>query len=942
MTTEYHSQYWATALTVNGKIGTLESLSRSISNARVDLNPHQVEAALFAMRSPLSKGVILGDEVGLGKTVEAGLVIAQYWAARHRKILLVMPATLRKQWQQEMEEKFSIPSVILEGPTFKAMQKAGQHNPLRQQDKLVICSYHFASAKADEIRLAGFDLVVIDEAHRMRNVYKTDNKMAKRISSAVQDATKLLLTATPLQNSLLELYGLTSVIDPHIFGDRRSFQQQFVRNNDENLRNATLRQRLRPVLNRTLRSQVLEYIRYTKRIPVTQDFTPTDDEQAVYDRVSAYLQRDRLIALPNAQRQLMTLVLRKLLASSSFAISGTLRGFVDRLEAKKDALEALQEEFDGLGELQDEWVDDDLYEELRTIDPVELENELAELREYADLASRIQTNAKGDALLAGLEKAFEQTSELGAKRKAVIFTESRRTQNYICELLAENGYDGEIVQINGSNNDPGSKAVYKAWLERHAGSDKISGSKTADMKAAIVEEFRDRATILVATESAAEGVNLQFCSLLINYDLPWNPQRIEQRIGRCHRYGQEHDVVVVNFLNRRNAADRRVFQLLNEKFNLFSGVFGSSDEVLGALESGVDLEKRIAELYQTCRTSGEIETAFDALQSELEDQIQTKMQDAKKALLDNFDDEVSARFKVHRDQAVANLNERQKWLLNLAKFELSEAATFDPEQPRFEYHGDVADGGIYDFRWPLADADRAHFFRQDHPLAENAIRASLERDLPPTHLTFNYSNYNAVISALDGLVGKSGWMSLTKMSVTSVETEEFAIFSAVSDDGTVLDDDLCQKLFAIPAQANGDVDHGAGTVMLQSVKNARIGELREEIEIRNADYFDEEITKLDSWADDMKFGLEQEIKDLDKEIRETRKQAGLVQTLSDKLECRKQVKALEDKRNRKRKELFEAQDSIDEKRNGLIEAVERQLQSSYDEITIFTVRWEIV
>ena len=137
------------------------------------------------------------------------------------------------------------------------------------------------------------------------------------------------------------------------------------------------------------------------------------------------------------------------------------------------------------------------------------------------------------------------------------------------------------------------------------------------MRSALVDYFRDEGRIMIATEAGAEGINLQFCSLVVNYDLPWNPQRIEQRIGRCHRYGQKHDVVVVNFLNRKNEADQRVFELLSEKFQLFEGVFGASDEVLGAIESGVDFEKRIADIYQHCRQTEEIKAAFDQLQLEL-------------------------------------------------------------------------------------------------------------------------------------------------------------------------------------------------------------------------------------------------------------------------------------------------------------------------------------
>src|SRR5208283_831747 len=184
-------------------------------------------------------------------------------------------------------------------------------------------------------------------------------------------------------------------------------------------------------------------------------------------------------------------------------------------------------------------------------------------------------------------------------------------------LLADSPFSSGIVLFNGSNNDEGSKQIYANWLQRHQGTDRVTGSKSADMRSALVDYFRERGQIMIATEAGAEGINLQFCSLVVNYDLPWNPQRIEQRIGRCHRYGQKHDVVVVNFLNRNNEADQRVFRLLAEKFSLFEGVFGASDEVLGAIESGVDFEKRIAAIYQRCRTPAEIKASFDQLQLEL-------------------------------------------------------------------------------------------------------------------------------------------------------------------------------------------------------------------------------------------------------------------------------------------------------------------------------------
>lgn len=250
MSTPYHSMYWASLLSLKGSASRIEALTRPISNARVDLNPHQVDAALFAFRSPFSKGVLLADEVGLGKTIEAGIVIAQRWAERRRRILLILPASLRKQWMQELEEKFFLPSLLMESRNFNQMRKEGKENPLDQEDRIVICSYPFAAAKADEIRRLPWALVVIDEAHRLRNVYKKDNKIARALAGALASTPKLLLTATPLQNNLMELYGLVSFIDPHIFGDGDSFREQFTRTDASATKFAFLRQRIKPVCTR--------------------------------------------------------------------------------------------------------------------------------------------------------------------------------------------------------------------------------------------------------------------------------------------------------------------------------------------------------------------------------------------------------------------------------------------------------------------------------------------------------------------------------------------------------------------------------------------------------------------------------------------------------------------------------------------------------------------
>jgi adenine-specific DNA-methyltransferase len=942
VTTPYHSLYWAHRLTLRGSGSSVAGISRSIASARVDLNPHQVDAALFAVRAPLAHGVILADEVGLGKTIEAGIVIAQKWAERRRRILLILPATLRKQWQQELAEKFGLPSEIMESAIFNAARRSGATNPLDHAGTIIACSYQFAAAKASEIACVPWDLVVIDEAHRMRNVYRPASKIARAIADAIQDRQTLMLTATPLQNSLMELYGLVSVIDPHVFGDERSFRERFVRQGtDENARDVLLRERLRPLCTRTLRKQVLEYIRFTRRIPITQEFTPSAAEHRLYELVSAYLQRDTLMALPVSQRALMTLVLRKLLASSTFAIAGTLRKLVTRLGTTTgDATDDLVDDFEALDELTDEWPEESPSPEQATKKAV-TELTLAEMRElqdYAELAESITENAKGQALLKVLRTALNKAQSLGGSRKAVVFTESRRTQRYLLELLNQNGYADDIVLMNGTNTDPASKEIYRRWIDRHAGSGLASGSRSADTKAAIVEEFRDHASILIATESVAEGVNLQFCSLVVNYDLPWNPQRVEQRIGRCHRYGQQHDVVVVNFVNLRNAADQRVYELLAQKFKLFDGVFGASDEVLGALGSGMDLERRIAQVYQDCRTENQINTAFDQLQLALEDQIQARMASTRDALFANFDDEVQKRLQVYRDEAEAALDERQRWLLDLTRAELNGDAEFETDAPRFRYAGPLGPSGWYNLDWRDAAARDDIFYKLEERLASTLVDRVLQRDLRPAVLHLNYDAYGAAVSALAPLRGKSGMLDLTKLTTSSLQQEEFLLLSGCTIEGEEIDQDICEKLLALPARISEGECAGIDDA-IRATRERRIATARAEVTARNRKYFEEELEKLERWVDDMHLSLTREIRELDKALKETKREGRAAPTLAGKLAAQKAVKTLEQQRNRKRRDLFDAQDAIDDRREQMIAAIEQQLEQRNTLQQIFTIRW---
>ncbi len=523
--TDYHAKYFAYELTKRFSSDRLEKLAGTFAGAQVGINPHQVDAALFAFQSPLSKGALLADEVGLGKTIEAGLVIAQKWAERARRILVITPANLRKQWQQELTEKFFLPCKILESKSYNAEIKAGVANPFDTQDAVMLCSYQFVRGKEAEVRSVLWDLVVIDEAHRLRNVYKPTNVIANTIKRSLEGRHKLLLTATPLQNSLLELYGLVSFIDDRAFGDLKSFREQFSSLNQEH-KFHTLKQRLKPLCHRTLRRQVTAYVPFTQRHALVEEFTPEESEDRLYHLVSEYLQRDNLQALPAGQRSLITLVLRKLLASSTFAIAGALTTMSNRLKAKlhqpqsdesiTEALDqTLDQDYEALEVTAEEWLDDEPDAPPTPKENAALKREISELDAFVKLATSIEHNAKGVALLDALGVAFAETTRLGGAEKALIFTESRRTQDYLLRLLSDSPWSEGIVLFNGSNTDAGSKQIYADWLQRHQGSDRVTGSKTADMRSALVDYFREQGRIMIATEAGAEGINLQFCSLII-------------------------------------------------------------------------------------------------------------------------------------------------------------------------------------------------------------------------------------------------------------------------------------------------------------------------------------------------------------------------------------------------------------------------------------------
>jgi len=948
--TKYSAKYAAFELTRHATSQSLDRLSVSIFDSKVDLNPHQLEAALFALANPLSKGVILADEVGLGKTIEAGLVLCQMWAEKKRRLVVICPASLRRQWASELEEKFHLPTRILDKRAFEADIEAKIADPF-DQEKVLILSYPFAAKMAGHLSRKAWDRVVIDEAHRLRNAHRESNRTGQALRRAFPGSPKLLLTATPLQNSLLDLYGLSTLIDEEIFGDITTFRRNYMRG-DSNLNE--LKQRMRGFLKRTLRRDVTEYVPYTNRKTITQPFTPADVEVQLYDKISAFLQREGTYSLPERHRHLTLLILRKLLASSSSAIGETLKRMVERLERLKEGLrnpESLLAKLTLDEEIEDEYLDqaDSVAEPAVEYglphDPSKLDLEIAEIKGFIYAAAQIGTDSKTKALLTAIQTGFAEMEGMGAKRKAVVFTESRRTQDYLRDFLCANGYDGKVATFNGTNNDPFSKLIHQQWVAKHKGTDKVTGSVAIDRRSALIDHFREDAEILVATEAAGEGINLQFCSLLVNYDLPWNPQRVEQRIGRCHRYGQKFDVVVVNFLNQRNQADQRVLTLLTEKFTLFDGVFGASDDILGRIESGIDFEKRILSIYQTCRNAEEISAGFTALQKELEVEITDKLDQAQGALFSHFDQQVHDVLKVRQAQAGRILDRMGRLFWGVTHFMLAKKARFEEETHGFDLLDPplpTVKAGFYQLVKQEGQKVIGHEYRLGHPLGNFVIEAAKNLPTPGAHLKLDLSGHPFKLSLLEPHLGKQGSLLVLFCQVSSLETEEKVLVGGWFGDGEPVGEEEAQLLASLGGQESGPTSPGllAGGDS-EVLSETLIQDYAKDAENRNFGFYKGEKQKLELWAEEKTQACELEIDEVKAELVRLNRDSKAAESLEQERQFQGLISEAEKKLRRLRRNSLNAMDDIIDQRDDLIERLQERMNQDIKTQVLYQITFEL-
>ena len=956
---EIKAKYWALEVLASGNQNDMGNISGSLGTSKIDMNPHQIDAALFALQSPISQGVILADEVGLGKTIEAGIVISEYFSRGKNSIIVVAPASLCQQWQTEMQEKFDLPTQILDSKIIRTALK-DENTDIFHFNGITICSYNCAVQFKKLMKDCDWDLVVIDEAHKLRNFYKGKTKIAEGINETFLGKKKLLLTATPIQNSLMDIFSLVSIIDPSILGNEYSFMENYLYSER---RHKELKRRLQCVLHRTLRRDVLEYIKYTNREAMTVAFNPTKAEEELYTAVSAYVQNISQIAITTRYRTLIVLMIRKLMSSSTAAVKGTLEGLMHRLTTIEKSGGNLDELADFMfdDELLDEYEDNlDDFELKQSLNkenyqPADIKAEKAFLQNLLDKAKAIKVDGKTEKLIGALNQGFEKIQIKGGKRKAIIFTESNRTLNYLYDYLENNGFKGKIVTFNGQNNSPLCNQIYNDYIENH--SSELTGSRTNDMKKALVTKFKEDAEIMIATEAAAEGLNLQFCSLLVNYDLPWNPQRVEQRIGRVHRYGQKCDVVIINFINKKNVADVRLYDILQQKFKLFDGVFGASDEILGTLSDGVDFERAVTSIFDLCRTTEEINRAFDALQESLGVKREEKLEEAKQLVLENLSPTTQEKLHIMKKRVDDYLERRKQifWDMSVVMLKKNHKDLFINEDKKvfgqfkeqvFDLPSTINFGHSFNFKLDFSKRDNSRFMLSSERKALWRAATPFNPDsywgkkLIDEALNTPLASYHLCIKPTEKLAsGSKGRLVLSDFKMNMPENTHHLIATIIDENGSLLNLQA-RDIFDNVDHIEEETLMGYYDLLRQlHAQNVEKYEKSEKKRIDNI--LRSEVDKLNRWLVDEKQSIHLKADKLKNKITSLKRQFKLEKNFNEKLALEAKIKKFQSEMNNNEFNVFDIERELEKKCNRLIGGKKRSLKMDYSVENVFDITWSV-
>lgn len=731
--TQFHAYYAARILTCATEEDALASV---FASSNIQVYPFQIAAASFALRSPYQKGVVLCDEAGMGKSHEAMLIMNQRWMEGSNRILLCIPnADLLVQWTDLLERYYSVPYVSMTSRSDWADHTDDEHLNGFEQEGIIITTYDFAAEHEAEASAVTWDLVVYEEANALSGVYREENRQAKALWRIAGNAFKLLLTGTPIEKNIMDLYGLIWFIDPTILPDEQTFLARYLRR-PENY--PELAERVGKYCFRTLRSQAKGYAKVPERVLLTYEYTPSPEERHVYDLLYSYVTKAEKLAFPEMDPYDLALRLIGLQSSSTAAIKQTLAGIIARLGKMENA-----------------------------------DEEIAQLRGILAACEAVAVDTKAMALLDVLRKGFAVLKKSGAKKKAVVFTESIETQKMLYPLVAK---QYRTVLYNGSVD-------YTA-----------------------IRAFKDDAEVLITTDNGAKGFNLEEASLVIHYDLLYNTLKMEQRIDRCHRLGQQNDVLSVAFIDKESLADVRKLELVNKRMLVSDGVFGVSDDVIGGFTG--DLEGAFAVLAQQARSRTQIEADYRRMLAERETENRQIVATAEDMLFTTFTRELAQKVKLAPQYVEARAAEMNDALWEVAKWFFHR---YNEEHEDCVYVIDEAARTITATAYEQLPTLFYYWDGRRNKCYQSQKVYGMSQDFKPRHGRITLSSIvgrgilNELECANEGTMLVQGDAPACSVGLYHVElnagdrrVSEQAVLIGQTDDGKLLSQEECRALLALP------------------------------------------------------------------------------------------------------------------------------------------------
>ena len=830
----------------------LESLSdedRIVSvyaSSNIKIYPFQIAASAFALCSPYRKGAVLCDEAGMGKSHEAMLVITQKWLEGCCRILLVTPnADLLRQWTELIDLYYTIPYVVLaDSEDWKANVSADNSNAFFQNG-IVVSTYDFVTNNEQAANEVDWELTVFEEVNALSSVYRPENKQARTLKQIAGSSFKLLLTGTPIEKNIMDLYGLIWFIDETVLPDEREFLSRYLRK-PENY--PELAERVSGYCFRTLRSQAKQYAKIPERVLITYEYTPSPEERGLYSLLNDYINKPNKIAFPEMDKYDLALRLLSLQSSSTAAILQTVKGIIKRLEKLPDSAD-----------------------------------ELCKLRQIQRTAEDITQDSKVKALLNALKSGFALMKKSGAKKKAVIFTESVETQKMLAACLSEK---------------------YKTYV--------YNGS--ADY--GVIRDFKERGEILISTDNGAKGFNLENAAFVIHYDLPYNTLKMEQRIDRCHRLGQENDVLSLAFIDKNNFADVRKLELVNKRMSVASGVFGVTDEVIGGFTE--NLSAGFAAVSEKLRTKEIIESEYQNTLNLHENENKRLVSAAEDILFTSFSKEIADRVKIFpryieekTEEINAALWEAVKWFFvryndtyDDCRFEIDDqnktvtATNYETLPMLFyywtgsrnkPYYSQKTYGMSKDFkprygRITLASVIGRGIIHEIECADSGSI--IVDADIEPCEIAL----YTVTVSAADGF------------------SKEYPVLCGQTVSGDVLTNEQCQNILKLPVKSCEESEHKCAHWLKSGGKPHKLDKL---VPVDNivAEKSQKLSSALSEEIDKIKFGVKSRKNAISREIDELEKQIKNAEYERDNITDDRFARlAMEKKVNLLRRELMKKQE----------------------------------